>query len=364
MSADTMMAAVLHAAGDLRYEEVAIPTPEAHEVLVQVRMNGLCGSDIHFYEEGKLGPFRVTRPYIPGHEASGVVVQKASVGGGAPIEGTRVAIEPGVPCRRCEWCKGGRYNLCPDVVFMSAPPVNGTFAEYAAVAADFAHPIPDHVSDEAAAFIEPISVAIQAANRASLAAGATVVVLGAGPIGLVTTLVARAYGAAEVYVVDRLAHRLRLAESIGATEGFLAGGASGDGGASSDGRRPAEDPAVALAEATNGRLADVVFDAAGNDAACASAPNYARRGGVVTLIGWPQSRTVPFPVEDVLEKELDVRGVNRYCNTFPTAIALLASGRLDVSALVTHRFPFANVVDAFEHASTKREETVKVMIGG
>jgi L-iditol 2-dehydrogenase len=350
-----MKAAVLHGASDLRYEEVQRPTPSSDEVLVKIRVNGLCGSDIHFYDEGKLGPFRVSEPYIPGHEASGVVVHSPS--SGVPAEGTRVAIEPGVPCRRCEWCKTGRYNLCPDVVFMSAPPVNGTFAEYAAVAADFAHPIPDAVGDEAAAFAEPISVAVQAANRAGLHAGDTVAVVGAGPIGLVTALVARAYGAAQVYVVDRLPHRLELAEELGATAAIAVPSQSVDA------EVQALEPANVLSDHTGGRMADVVFDAAGNDAACASTPSLAKRGGVVTLIGWPQSRTVAFPIEDVLEKELDVRGVNRYCNTFPTAIALLASGALEVSPLVSHRFPFEEVTDAFAFASTNRSETVKVMIG-
>ncbi len=146
----TMDAAVLYSARDLRYERVATPKPRPDEVLVRITTNGLCGSDIHFYERGQLGPFVVTSPYIPGHEACGVVAQAAASGSG-PALGSRVAIEPGVPCRRCEMCKSGRYNLCPDVVFMSAPPVNGTFAGYAAVAADFAHPVPDTVDDEAAA---------------------------------------------------------------------------------------------------------------------------------------------------------------------------------------------------------------------
>jgi L-iditol 2-dehydrogenase len=130
-----MHAAMLHSPRDLRYQEVPLPSPGPGEVLVKIAMNGLCGSDIHFYKEGKLGPFTVSRPYIPGHEACGIVVQGAG-GGNGLSEGQRVAIEPGIPCRRCELCKSGRYNLCRDVVFMSAPPVNGTFAEYAVVAAD------------------------------------------------------------------------------------------------------------------------------------------------------------------------------------------------------------------------------------
>src|SRR5271157_2315605 len=212
---DRMHAAVLHASRDLRYEEVPMPFPEPGEVLVRITTNGLCGSDIHFYREGKLGPFTVSTPYIPGHEACGVVAQETGRPGG-PSEGQRVAIEPGIPCRRCALCKSGRYNLCRDVVFMSAPPINGTFAEYAAVVADFAHPLPETVDEDSGAFVEPLSVGVQACTRAGLKAACTVAVIGAGPIGLVTMLVARAFGASAVYLVDRLASRLSLGSDLGA----------------------------------------------------------------------------------------------------------------------------------------------------
>lgn len=342
---ESMHAAVLYAAGDLRYEKVPTPQPKPDEVLVRVRMNGLCGSDIHFYERGELGPFRVTQPYIPGHEACGIVIKAASTVEG-PTVGQRVAIEPGIPCRRCEFCKRGRYNLCPDVVFMSAPPVNGTFAEYVALAADFAHPVPDSVSDESAAFIEPVSVGVQACSRAQLKAGDTIAVLGAGPIGLVTFLVARAYGASEAFAVDLLGNRLKLAESLGATPIDAA----------------SADTIAAIEDLTEGRGVDVVFDTSGSAAACRITPYLARRGGVVTLVGWPETATVDYPVEVVLEKELDVRGVNRYANTYPTAISLLASGKLNVAPLISHRFAFEDVVEAFEFAANHPSETIKVMV--
>ncbi len=343
----TMPAAVLHGVRDLRLRRVPVPVNTRDEVLVQVTMNGLCGSDIHFYTHGALGPFKVTSPYIPGHEACGVVVEAAMTGAG-PQVGQRVAIEPGIPCRRCEFCKSGRYNLCPDVVFMSAPPVNGTFAKYVAVAADFAHPVPDEVDEESAAFVEPVSVGIQACKRAGVTAGHTVAVLGAGPIGLVTLLVARAYGATQTYAIDILENRVGLAESLGAT--II--------------NAHKTDPVTAIAELTGGRGVDVVFDTSGSATACQSTPHLARRGGVITIVGWPDPGTLPFPIEMVLEKELDIRGVNRYANTYPTAIGLLASGRLDVHPLVSHRFPFDRVVEAFDFAVEHRAETIKVMVSG
>ncbi len=343
-----MQAAVLHKAHDLRYEKIPAPEPAPDEVLIRIRMNGLCGSDIHFYESGKLGPFRVTKPYVPGHEACGVVVRAAADGRG-PRPGARVAVEPGIPCRRCEWCKKGRYNLCPDVTFLSAPPINGTFAEQVAIVSDFAHLVPDSVSDEQAAFVEPISVGIQAAHRARLTPGMTVAILGSGPIGLVTYLVSRAYGATECYLFDVLDHRLALAESLGATATINSKKA---------------DPIKTLMDLTGGRGVDVVFDTSGSSVACRIAPELAARGGVLTLVGWPEVRAFEYPIEVVIEKELDVRGVNRYCNTFPEAIALLAAGRLDVGPLVSHRYAFADVCEAFRFATENRSATVKVMIGG
>ncbi len=344
----SMVAAVLHGVRDLRVEQVPMPVRQPDEVLVQVTLNGLCGSDLHFYTQGELGPFKVTQPYIPGHEACGVVVEAAD-GGKGPQIGQRVAIEPGIPCRRCEACKRGRYNLCPDVVFMSAPPVDGTFAGFVALAADFAHGVPDTVDDESAAFVEPVSVGVQACRRAGVTGGDTVVVLGAGPIGLVTLLVARAFGAAEAYAVDLLENRLDLAKDVGAT-------------AAIDARE--SDPIAAIAQLTGGRGVDVVFDTSGSAVACQSTPHLARRGGVVALVGWPDPGTLPYPIESVLEKELDVRGVNRYANTYPTAISLLASGQLDVHPLISHRFPFDRVVEAFDFALEQRAETVKVLVTG
>jgi L-iditol 2-dehydrogenase len=257
---DEMHAALLHAPRDLRYKQVPIPSPRPDEVLVRIAMNGLCGSDIHFYREGRLGPFKVTSPYIPGHEACGVVVREAAQPGG-PREGQRVAIEPGIPCRRCALCKSGRYNLCKDVVFMSAPPINGTFCEFVAVSADFAHSLPDSVDDESGAFVEPLSVGVQACTRGGLRAAGTVAVIGAGPIGLVTMIIARAFGAAAVYLVDLLASRLALGAALGATATIDAA---------------ALDPVERIAELTGGQGVDYVFDASGSSAACASAPALAK----------------------------------------------------------------------------------------
>lgn len=340
-----MHAAVLYRSRDLRYELVPVPQVGPDDAIVQITMNGLCGSDIHFYREGKLGPFTVDRPYIPGHEACGVVVREAAAGG--PRVGQRVAVEPGIPCRRCALCKSGRYNLCTEVVFMSAPPINGTFAEFAAVAADFAHPLPDAVDEESGAFVEPLSVGVQACRRSGLRAAASAAVIGAGPIGLVTMLVARSFGASTVYLIDRLPGRLALGARLGAAEVIDAA---------------AVDPVARVAELTGGKGVDYVFDASGSSVACASAPAIAARGGSITIIGWPETSSFPYPVELVIEKELDIHGTNRYANAFPAAIALLAAGQVDVHPLVSHRYTLDRVTEAFAFASDHPAETIKVMV--
>lgn len=342
----TMNAAVLHSAGDLRFESVSIPDKKADEVLVRTSMNGICGSDIHFFEEGKLGPFRVDVPYIPGHEACGVIAKEAETSSSSPAQGQRVAIEPGIPCRRCSLCKSGRYNLCQDVRFLSAPPENGTFAEYISIPYDFAHPLPDSVDDVGGAFVEPISVGIQACERAALPAGSSVVITGAGPIGLTLLLVARSYGASNIVVTDVLDRRLETARQLGADAVFNA-------------MEP--ECAASVVNATDGG-GDVVFDTSGSSSAAAGTPELAARGGVIVLVGWPEVASFPFPIENVLEKELDVRGVNRYCNTYPKAIALLGAGLIDPSPLVSHRFSFGDVVPAFEFASGNKSNTMKVMV--
>jgi L-iditol 2-dehydrogenase len=343
-----MQAAVLYAPHDLRLENAPVPTRGPDDVLVRISTNGICGSDIHFYKEGRLGPFVVDRPYIPGHEAAGEIVGPVPEGS-TLREGMRVAIEPGIPCRKCEHCKGGRYNLCRDVRFLSAPPENGTFAEFAALPADFVHAIPDELSSEEAAFAEPLSVALQACNRAAIRPGSDYVVLGAGPIGLITWLTARALGAGRGWIIDLNEKRLEFARSLGARMTINPRDA---------------DMVRAVADQTEGLGAATVFDCTGSSRAVALAPELAAPGGVVVIVGWPEIAAPEFPIEMVLEKELDVRGVNRYCNTFPAAIRLMADKRVDLTPLISHRYAFSNVVDAFAFASEHPAETVKVMIGG
>lgn len=341
-----MKAAVLYGKQDLRLELVPTPFPKDDQVLVRILANGLCGSDIHFYEQGKLGPFVVDRPYIPGHEAVGKVVVP-NRRGKKHKEGEIVVIEPGIPCGTCEFCRSGRYNLCPEVVFLSAPPVNGTFAEYVAISTDMVHSLPESVSIEAGALVEPLSVGMQACKRADVKPGYSIAIVGAGPIGLITMLVARAFGATNIITLDRLQSRLQSALDIGAD--FVINVTE-------------IDAIQQVASITKGRGVDVVFDTSGSSKGTASTPFLVRRGGVVVLVGWPEVAEFPFDMEMVLEKELDIRGVNRYCNTFPTVLSLLASKALSVEGIISHRFDFDDIVHAFKFASEHRNEVNKVVI--
>jgi L-iditol 2-dehydrogenase len=327
----------LDAQHNLTIEEREIPRPKEGEVLIKIAANGICGSDIHFFKEGRLGNFIVTEPYIPGHEASGTV---AAVGRGVKRlkEGDRVIIEPSIACGRCSLCKSGRYNLCPDVVFLSAPPIDGTFCDYIAVQESFVFPIPDSLSLIDAALAEPLAVAVHAVNRARIQLGSTGVIVGAGPIGLLTLQAFKAAGGGRAICVDPIEQRLSLAKRLGADETCTPG-----------------DPALR-------DVGDAVFETAGSSRATAGLFSMARPGGRVVQVGWPDGNLVELDVATLMDKELDYIGVNRYANAFETAIAWLSDGRIKTKELITHRFAFDKATDAFKWAAEHPRETIKVIV--
>jgi L-iditol 2-dehydrogenase len=307
-----MRVSVLHAPNDIRIEERPVPTPGPDEVLIQVASVGVCGSDVHYYEHGRIGDFVVEDPLILGHEPSGRIV---AVGSDVSSEriGQRVSLEPGVPCRHCNQCRRGAYNLCPDIVFFATPPVDGAFSEYVALAADFAYPVPDSMSDDAAALIEPLSVGVWANRKAGTAAGSRLLVAGAGPVGLLVMQVARAMGAAEVVMSDVDSDRLALARQLGAT-------------AVLDPREGS--PAEAGVEV------DAFVDCSGAPPAVAAGIPVVRGGGAVVLVGMGGDE-MTLPVSLVQTRELSLTGTFRYANTWPAAIALAANGDVDLDTLVT-----------------------------
>lgn len=332
---DTMRVAVLTEPGTIAVEARPVPAPAADEVVVELRSVGVCGSDTHYYDHGRIGDHVVTAPLVLGHESAGVVVAV-----GADVDparlGERVAIEPGVPCRSCVQCLAGHYNLCPDMVFHATPPVDGTLSEYVAHLASFAFALPDSVSFDEGAMLEPLSVGIWACRRAGVAPGVRVLVTGAGPVGQLAAQVASAFGASEVVVADVNAHRLSVASSLGATEVVDVSSAS-------------------LAEAYAGRPGpDVILECSGHEGSTQAAVRVAAPAARVVLIGMGGD-TLALPLGDVQNRELWVTGVFRYANTWPTAIDLVASGRVNLAPLATGHFDLDGTEAALTAARTDPE---------
>ena len=328
---ETMRVSVLHAAGRIGVEERPVPEPGPDDVLVRVGSVGVCGSDTHYYDHGRIGPYVVDAPLVLGHEAGGVVVATGA-GVTTPAVGQRVSIEPGVPCRSCVQCLAGRYNLCPEVRFFATPPHDGAFAEYVTVPAAFAYPVPDSLTDDEAGLIEPLSVGVWACRRAAVSPADRVLVTGAGPIGLVAAQVARAYGAAEVVVTDVNDARLQLARSMGFAVVDVA-----------------ETPLTA-----GGYHADVLVECSGQARATWDAVGTLAPAGRAVLVGMGGDE-VTLPLSYLQDHELQVTGAFRYANTWPTAIDLVANRRVDLAGLVTGHFDLDHVADAL--TANRRDPT-------
>ena len=333
-----MRAAVLRGPRDLVVEQRQRPSPGPGEVLVDVRSVGVCGSDTHYYEHGRIGRFVVEAPLVLGHEASGVI---AEVGAGVPGErvGQRVSIEPGVPDLTCAQCLAGRYNLCPGMRFFATPPIDGALSESVAVHAAFAHPVPDSMSDDAAALLEPLSVGVWANRKGRVTAGSRVLVTGAGPIGLVAVQTALAFGATEVVVSDVNPRRLALARRFGATQVL-------------DAR---SDRLVDLDDAP-----DVLLECSGNARATLDGLAVLERAGRAVLVGMGVDE-LSLPVPLVQERELEITGTFRYAGTWPTTIALVSSGRVDLDSLVTGTYGLAESAEALT-VSRRDPEAVKAIV--
>ena len=317
-----MRASVLHPGGRMAVESRPVPTPDPGDVLVEVAAVGVCGSDTHYLRHGRIGEFVVTAPLVLGHEASGRIV---AVGAGVPAEriGERVSIEPQRPDPLSPESLRGEYNLCPAMKFYATPPVDGALAEYVTIGSVFAHAVPDSVSDEAAALFEPLSVGIAALRKAAVGLGGSVLIAGAGPIGLLCAQVARASGLTRIVVTDPDPVRRAAAERFGATRTV---DPTADGSAVGDGF-------------------DAFVDASGAPPAIRAGIPAVRPGGRIVLVGMGAD-DLELPVSLIQARELVLTGVFRYANTWPTAIALAAEGRVDLDGMVTGRFPLDRAEDA------------------
>ena len=326
-------AAVLYAPHDVRMEERPMPQAGPKDVLVEVKAVGVCGSDVHYYEHGRIGPYIVRQPLILGHESAGVIV---AVGADVPQSriGERVAIEPGIPDGTCEQCRTGHYNLCQNVRFFGTPPIDGAFANYVTVPTQFAYTLPDNMSNEEGALIEPLSVGLWACRKARLRGGDHVLITGAGPVGMLAMKVAYALGVAAVTITDVSPQRLERARQLGATHTI----------------NVAEQP---LAQA--GVQADVLLECSGNQRALTDGIRSLLPAGVAVVVGMSPGEELSVPMSFIQNHEIILTGTFRYANTYADAIALVATGRIEVRSIITGRYPLEEAELALQ--ATKQDPT-------
>ncbi|XP_067636082.1 sorbitol dehydrogenase-like [Eurosta solidaginis] len=342
------LTAVLYGIEDLRLEQRPIPEIADDEVLLAMDSVGICASDVHYLVSGRIGDFILNKPMVMGHEAAGVVAKVGKKVKHLAV-GDRVACEPGVPCRYCDHCKVGKYNLCPDMVFCATPPNDGNLARYFKHAANFCFKLPDHVSMEEGALLEPLSVGVHACQRAGVGLGSRVLVLGAGPIGLVTLLAAEAMGAEKILITDLVQHRLDVAKELGATHTLLIN------------KNDTDKDVVKQVHAVMGAEPDKSIDCCGAESTARVSILVTRSGGCVVIVGMDEAEP-KIPLMNALVREVDIRGVFRYCNDYPAALALIASGKINAKRLITHHFDITDTAKAFETARYGHGDAIKVMI--
>ena len=341
-----MKVAVMLGIGKMGFEERDIPKVKENEVLVKLEYVGICGSDLHYYETGAIGDYVVEPPFVLGHEPGGTVVEVGKNVKNLKV-GDRVALEPGKTCGHCEFCKTGRYNLCPDVVFFATPPVDGVFQEYVAHEAALCFKLPDNVSTLEGALIEPLAVGFHAAIQGDAHLGQRAVVMGAGCIGLVSMMALKARGVSEVYVVDIMEKRLDKALELGAT-GVINGAK--------------EDVLEKVNELTDGAGMDLVIETAGTEITTRQAIHMAKKGSNIVLVGYSKSGEMTHPMSLVLDKELTFKTVFRYRHIYPIAIDAVAAGKVNLKGIVTDIFGLDEAQKAMDYSVNNKADIVKAVI--
>lgn len=341
-----MKVAVMNGIGEMGYTERPIPQVKDDEVLVKLEYVGICGSDMHYYEMGRIGDYIVEPPFVLGHEPGGTVVE---VGKNVTHlkRGDRVALEPGKTCGKCRFCREGKYNLCPDVVFFATPPVDGVFQEYVAHPGDLCFKLPENVSTLEGALIEPLAVGFHAAKQGDAHAGQTAVVFGAGCIGLVSMMALKACGVSRVYVVDVMQKRLDKALELGA-DGVING---------------KEDDVLAMAkELTDGEGFDLAIETAGTEITTNQAIQAVRKGSNIVLVGYGKTGMMNMMMSLALDKEVTFKTVFRYRHIYPMAIDAVAQGKVDLKGIATHIFRFDDIQTAMDRSVNEKSEIVKAVV--
>ncbi|KAH6651216.1 chaperonin 10-like protein [Chaetomium tenue] len=342
---------ILNKPNDVTFAERPIPKLQhPHDVLVAINYTGICGSDVHYWQHGAIGHFVVKDPMVLGHESAGTVLEVGSAVS-TLRKGDRVALEPGYPCRRCAPCLSGHYNLCPDMVFAATPPYDGTLTGFWTAPSDFCYKLPENVSLQEGALIEPLAVAVHIVKQARVQPGQSVVVMGAGPVGLLCGAVARAFGATKVVAVDIVQGKLDFARGYAATHTYLSQRVSAE-----------ENARNLVAAAELGEGADVVIDASGAEPSIQASLHVVRMGGTYVQGGMGKA-DINFPIMALCLKEVTARGSFRYgSGDYKLAIELVAAGRVDVKALVNGVVPFKDAEEAFK--KVKEGQVIKILIAG
>lgn len=334
-----MKALRLHGIGDLRLHEEPVPVPGDGEVLLRVTAVGICGSDLHWFEEGNIGDAGLAHPLVLGHEFAAVIES-------GPRRGERVAVDPALPCGHCEFCETGYPNFCRATRFSGHGKDDGSLREFMAWPESALFTLPDTVSDVEGALLEPLGVALYALDLGQIRLGDTVGVFGCGPIGLMLIRLARLNGARQIVATDIRPHRLAVAEQMGADVTLLA---------DAEGNERA-----AVLDATSGRGIDVAFEIAGVNAAVEIAIETARPGARVVLVGIPSDDRTSFSASTARRKGLTIQLCRRMAHTYPRAIALAESGQIELAGLASHCFPLSEYQKAF--ASAAKREGLKVVV--
>lgn len=342
----TMKVAVMTSVEEIEYEEREIPKIKKNEVLVKLKYVGICGSDVHYFEDGHIGDYIVNPPFVLGHEASGVIVEVGEDVTHLQVD-DRVALEPGKTCGVCEFCRTGKYNLCNDVVFFATPPIDGVFQEYVAHEASLCFKVPDNLSLIEAALIEPLAVGFHAANQGEAQIGQSAVVFGAGCIGLVSMMALKASGITNVYVVDMIEKRLEKALELGAKEIINAND---------------KDIIEKIDKLTKGKGVDLIIDTSGVEGAVQQSIKIAKKGATIVLVGYPKSGMMNLPISLAIDKELSFKSVFRYRHIYPMAIEAVSSGKIDLEGIVSNTFDFMEIQKAMSLNIYSKSDIVKSVI--
>lgn len=340
---------VLKKVGEIVLEDRPIPRiTDDRQVKIAIKRTGICGSDVHYYTHGQIGSFVVKSPMVLGHESSGVVVEVGKAVTRVKV-GDRVAIEPGVPSRYSDEYKTGQYNLCPHMAFAATPPYDGTLARYYLSPEDFLVLLPENVTLDQGALAEPLSVAVHASKLGGVKFNSKVAIFGAGPVGLLTAACVKALGATMVLVVDIFDSKLEMAKEMGATHTINSLNAK---------------DFKSEVKSTLGELPNVVIECSGAEISVANGISILKAGGSFVQVGMGKDE-VKFPLGQFVEKELTMKGNFRYCHgDYQDAVDLLASGKVNIDPIISHRFAFKDAKQAYDNCVSNGKDVVKTIIEG